>query len=818
VTAIEGGASSDDGGRPLEEPPTGLRAGSRLGPYQIVALLGKGAMGDVYRARDTRLGRDVAIKVLPSALSADPDRLRRFEQEARAASALNHPNILTVHDVGTVGSTPYITMELVEGKTLREMLVSDRLPVKKLLSLVTQLAAGLSKAHAAGIVHRDLKPENVMVTADGAVKILDFGLAKHIKPPEGAIGASVSTLSGETNPGTVLGTVGYMSPEQASGRPVDFRSDHFSLGAILYEMATGRRAFLRKSHAETLAAILRDDPTPIDQSAPAVPAGLQRIIERCLAKDPEDRYGSTRDLLHDLEQLQDRRGREEFHHPVARAWRRPWYVVTAIVLVAAAAGVAVRSRSTDTPPNPGSARSIAVLPFETRAESPDDDYIGDGISEAIITDLAKVPGLAVISPNSAFQYKGRTVDVRRVGTELGVSHVLQGSLQHAGDQLRVNARLTEVSTGLQLWADRFDGPVAGLFELQDQIASKVVGSLRLSLAPEASGHEAAAPTTSPEAYDAYLRGMFRFRKDQWVEAIPLFEQAVALDPRFALAHAALANAYVRKFFYVEPDKQWEERAYAEIEKALSLDRSLGEAHLARGDLIWTLSNGFPHEGAVKEYRRALEANPNLAEAHVALGRLYMHIGLLDKALAELNAALRLDPSQSSAAARIALVYRHQHRPDLVLAQVEKTPHFPYQWVTADALSRLGRPEEGLRLIESELKKDPDNLQARSSDAVLLARAGDRARAEEQITRVKEAASNEPGYSHYHHVQYDIGAAYAMLGDKRQALEWLQKAADEGFPCYPFYDGDSDLAGLRNDPAFVAFMAKLRARWERYQDL
>jgi tetratricopeptide (TPR) repeat protein len=326
------------------------------------------------------------------------------------------------------------------------------------------------------------------------------------------------------------------------------------------------------------------------------------------------------------------------------------------------------------------------------------------------------------------------------------------------------------------------------------------------------------PTTSPEAYDAYLRGMFRFRKDQWVEAIPLFEQAVALDPRFALAHAALANAYVRRFFYLEPDKQWEERAYAEIEKALSLDRNLGEAHLARGDLMWTLSNHFPHEQAVKEYRLALEANPNLAEAHVALGRLYMHIGLLDKALAELNAALRLDPSQSSAATRIASVYHDQHRPDLALAQIEKIPDFPHPWVTADVLSRLGRPQEAFRLIESVLEKDPGDVEARICHAVLLARAGDRARAKEQIARVGQAAGNAPGYSHYHHVQYDIGAAYALMGDNRQALEWLQKAANEGFPCYPFYDGDSDLAGLRDDPAFVAFMAKLRAGWERYQDL
>ena len=356
VTAIEGSRSRRDRGEDFEEPPPALLPGTRLGRYEIESCLGKGGMGEVYRARDTRLGRAVAVKVLPSALLTNPDRLRRFEEEARRASSLNHPNILVVYDVGTVDSAPYITMELIEGQTLAALMASSPPSAKQILSVAVQVASGLAKAHAAGIVHRDLKPQNVMVTADGVVKILDFGLASYV--PRQA-DTTASTISPHTEPGTLLGTVGYMSPEQAAGRTTDFRSDQFSLGAILYELSTGRRAFRQKSDAETLAAILRDQPAPIGESNPEAPAGLQKVIARCLAKDPEDRYGATPDLLHDLEDVRDLARADEVlaasasrSRAAAPIRRLRWLAVglaTALILAAAVAALLLRGISAPAP-------------------------------------------------------------------------------------------------------------------------------------------------------------------------------------------------------------------------------------------------------------------------------------------------------------------------------------------------------------------------------------------------------------------------------------------------------------------------------------
>ncbi|MDQ2979891.1 MAG: serine/threonine-protein kinase, partial [Acidobacteriota bacterium] len=384
-----------------------LSAGTRLGPYEIVAPLGAGGMGEVYRARDTRLGREVAVKILPEALAADTDRLRRFEQEARAASALNHPNIVTIHDAGQEGAVSYIAMELVEGQSLREVLAAGPLPLKKAIDIAAQVSSGLAKAHASGIVHRDLKPENVMVTTDGVAKILDFGLAKLALNPSAKLLSQAETEAGQTEPGILLGTVGYMSPEQAAGRTLDFRSDQFSFGAILYEMLSGRRAFQRATAVETLTAILKEEPLPLATANPAAPEPLRRMVERCLAKDLEDRYASTGDLARDLADVRDRPSETRAApQPVSdrRGFRVGPVAVAALAIALIGGWLLLRARSSSVV-GEGGERSIAVLPLQNVGGRPEDEYFSDGMTESLITDLAKVKGLMVIARNSVFLYK-----------------------------------------------------------------------------------------------------------------------------------------------------------------------------------------------------------------------------------------------------------------------------------------------------------------------------------------------------------------------------------------------------------------------------
>ncbi len=802
-----------------------LAAGTRLGPFEVLAPLGAGGMGEVYRARDTRLGREVAVKVLPSGLSSDPERLKRFEKEARSASSLNHPNIVTVYDIGESGGASFIAMEVVDGQTVRDILAEGALPPKRLLAIAAQVADGLAKAHGAGIVHRDLKPENVMVTRDGLVKILDFGLAK-LTHPEDPSGATQSpTVSGATEPGLVMGTVGYMSPEQALGKPLDFRSDQFAFGSIVYEMATGKRAFARGSAPETLTAIIRDEPEPIGALAPLTPAPLRRIVERCLAKGPDDRYASTRDLARDLQDLRDLTAGSQADaslsgtSPVALPAKRSRPVLLAagavvLALLALASWKLLRpgARPSEAP---GRARSIAVLPFQNFGVKGEDDYFADGMTESLITDLTKIEGMLVIARNSVFQYKGRVVDVKTVGKELGVSYVLEGSVQRFGGRVRLNAQLIDVATGYHLWADRYDREMKDLFVLQDDISGNILAALKLRLTDTASGRSRAAPTQNLEAYDAYLRAMHlyhSFGEGEPDQAIPLFEKAIALDPRFALARAGLALAYRDRLFNRDPRKEWEEKALVEIEKALSLDPNLAEAYSARGQLAWTRFNNYPHERAVHDYRRAIGLNPNLAEAHLWLAVVYWHVGLFEKALEAAAVGGKLDPGQQFF--RTGLIYLYWQKYDLAVQELDKDPDGVTNTWKALALFYLGRDREASALIEEVLKTHARGSNPRSINALLAARSGQTAKAEEQIAL---AIQYDRGLSHFHHVEYNIGVAYALMGRIRQAVEWLGKAAEHGFQCYPFYAADPNLASLRGDPGYKALLRKMKAEWEHYRD-
>jgi TolB-like protein/Flp pilus assembly protein TadD len=774
-------------------------------------------MGEVYRARDVRLGREVALKVLPAEIAGDPQRRSRFEREARAASALNHPNIVTIHGLDTEGELAFIVMERVEGRTLRDTLGGGALPSPAFVSLALQLADGLARAHEAGIVHRDLKPENVMVTAEGRVKILDFGLAKLAPAPAGAPSEmeTAAITAGGTEPGVVMGTLGYMSPEQATGRPLDHRSDQFSLGAILYEMATGRHAFRRSTATESIAAILRDQPEPIAKANPTAPRGAAPIVERCLAKDPAGRYASTRDLARELSALQA-------DGPGKRPDRRVVLLAAGLAALAGALSIALLRNPAAPAPSPTTtpsavpAPALAVLPLQTVGGEAADEYFADGITESILTDVARIPGLLVMARDTAFRYKGQDADPTRVGQDLGVGYVLQGSVQRAAGRLRVNVRLVDTRTGQPVWADRFDREMKDVFEVQDEICAHIVSALRLAMAQTAPRR--GAPTSSLEAHDAYLRGLSFAERFSWLEkdkSIPFLEQAVALDPRFAAAHAALAGQYARKSFSRDPRREWESKAFVSLEKALALDPGLSSPYVTRGNLIFTLANGFHFERAVADYRRALELDPNSAHARSALAGVYLHAGLLDRAREEYRVAEKVSPGAPEIVFRLARIHLYRAEYTEALAELRRSGELARNWQAALALHGLGRFEEAETLVHAlraaKPPQAPDDVAA--SYAMVLAATGRPKEAEREIA---EAIRLGEGSSHFHHAMHGIGAAYALMGRKAEALRWLERAAAEGLPCYPMYAADPNLDGLRGDPAFDAFLAERKAQWERFQ--
>ncbi len=799
-----------------------LAAGFRLGPYEILAPLGAGGMGEVYLARDPRLGREVAIKVLPAEVATDPERLRRFEQEARAASALNHPNVVTVHDIGREGEVAYLAMERIEGSSLRELLAQGPLPVRKLVAVAAQISEGLAKAHAAGIVHRDLKPENLMVSSDGFVKILDFGLAKSLRPLASGSESHAETVERETEPGVLLGTVGYMSPEQAGGRPVDFRSDQFSLGSILYEMATGRQPFRTETAVETLSAILRGDPPPLGQVRPDAPESLRWIAERCLAKDPEERYASTRDLARDLARLRDSLAVRSSSSPAAprtAAARRG--ILAAALLVLLVVGVLLFRGRASRDASTGAEPSIAILPFQNIGGRGEEEYFSDGMTESLITDLAKVPGLLVIARNSVFQYKGRAADVRVVGRELGARYVLEGGVQRTGDSVRVSAQLVDARTGYHVWTDRYDRPMKDLFALQDDISRNVVASLKVALRPAAGSRGAGDPTRDLKAWDFYLRGTAQLNRLEWEEkekGISLLEEAIELDPGFARAHAALATAYAKKAFEGDPEGTWAAKASVEVEKSLSLDPGLADSYLARGNLAWTLQNGFPHSQAIANYRRALELSPNLQPAHKALAGVYYHVGLLDESIDEYRKAARIDPRDVDAIYRIPRIHLYQQKYAEALAGFDATSEFRRDFLKPIALAHLGRREDAVSLASTELTSPAHNRNVERADAastlaVTLALTGD---LESVPELVATAAKNGEGNSHFHHAAYNIATAYALMKREQEAVDWLEKAAAEGMPCYPLFAKDPYLDSLRRDPRFEAFLKRTKNQWEGFR--
>jgi serine/threonine protein kinase/Flp pilus assembly protein TadD len=737
-----------------------LATHTRLGPYEIQARLGAGGMGEVYRARDTRLDRDIAIKVLPEQFAQDPHALARFHREVKAVAVLSHANVLAIYDFGTDHGFTYAVMELLEGETLGSRLKYGVFDWRRAVEVAAAVADGLAAAHAKGIVHRDVKPENVFLTSDGGVKVLDFGLARLTDKGGAARPGEPSAPSLETQPGVVLGTVSYMSPEQVRGEPADARSDLFALGCVLYEMLTGCRPFQAATAAETMAAILHEPPPALSQSGRERPAELDRLILRCLEKDPTRRFLSARDLAAVLRGL----GR------------------SALTVAAAPAGETA-AYGLDTPgPHaaPAMPPSVAVLPFRNMSSDPENEYFSDGLAEELIAALTKVEGLHVASRTSAFAFKGKNEDVRKIGQQLNVRSVLEGSVRKSGNRLRISAQLVNAADGYHLWSETFNRELADIFDIQDEIARSITQALQMVLREKGRPAKEKAPTPDVRAYELYLRGrqfFHQFRKAGFEFALQMFRSAIGLDPAYARAHAGIADCHSLLFTYWEPSADHLRLADEASRKALELAPDLAEAHVARG-LAVALKKEFAE--AEREYEAAARLGPTLFEARYFHGRACLSQGKLAEAARLFEQASQLRPDDYQSLSHLTSVYSGLGRK-----------------ADADAACR-----KALEVVEKHLALHPDDARAWYLGAVACCQAGEAQRGLEWAGRALAMDPDEPV------TLYNVACVYALQGAPEQALDCLEKAVRNGFAHKAWIEHDSDLNSLRDHPRYRALLTRL----------
>jgi serine/threonine protein kinase len=754
-----------------------LAAGTTLGPYKILAPLGAGGMGEVYRARDTRLGRDVAIKVLPAEYAADAERLRRFEQEARAASGLNHPNILVVHDLGTHEGAPYLVTELLEGATLRDRLAGSALPAGKAIELAVQIASGLAVAHEKGIAHRDLKPENLFVTRDGRVKILDFGLAKQLPALASGPQTELPTqdMAHGTQAGVVLGTVGYMSPEQVRGEPADSRSDIFSFGCVLFEMLSGQRAFQRKTAVETLNAILKEDPLPLVSSVGPMPPTLERIVRHCLEKRPEDRFGSATDLHFALQSLPQ----APTFEPAAKE---------------------------------PAEKSIVVLPFENLSPDPENAYFADGLTEEIISDLAKVRALRVISRTSAMLLRGSKKDVPTIARELRVRYALEGSVRRAGQSLRITAQLIDAVADTHLWAEKYTGTFEDVFDMQEKVSRAIVEALRLELTPREHQRMAERPIPNVYVYECYLKA--RQEIWRWVEpsldkAMEYLEQGLRAMPDNPLLLAGVGYVHFQRLNMGMGHKDSVEKAEAFATRALELAPGLPQAHLVLG-LIAAWRRGMI-KVAITHLDQVLSADPNDQDGLKWTGVFYAYLGRLAEAAVMGERVIAIDPMSPMSYMPLMFSYWLDGRLEAALGVLERAskvyPSDPIKLTGVFLLIPMGRHEEAFALAEWAEKDELLTIIHRLALLWRYAFVGEREKALSWLPlQALQACRRDFQYSWF------VACAYVMLDDADSALDWLENAIELGFLNHRYLaEIDPILAPLRGDPRFQALIARAREK-------
>jgi serine/threonine-protein kinase len=828
-----------------------LGPGTRIGRYEIRAHIGTGGMGEVYQAIDVELERVLALKILPNEFADDPDRMRRFIQEARAASSLNHPNILTIYEINHQHTPPFIATEFIDGLTLRKRIKAGPLPIDNALETAIQIASALEAAHAAGIVHRDVKPENVMLRKDGYVKVLDFGLARSTEQHE--VSTEAATLV-NTEAGIIVGTASYMSPEQARGQRVDGRSDIFSLGMVIYEMVAGRSPFIGATNSDIVASILKETPPRLTDLYSETPIELERIVNRALAKDKDQRYQTAAELLADLKRLR--------HNLEFESQKTTTDVPAFLSAGAATAAMPARVATLDQPPaqstaasaiarvpvlrrhlgrnalliaipiivagtylyytrKPRAVESIAVLPFtysnseQADAPGPEANWLSDGITESIINDLSHVPNLKVIARSSVFRYKGQNIDPQVAGNELRVNAVVTGRIVQIGDTLSVQTELVDVRNQTQLWGERYRRKIADVIDLPEDISREISEGLKLELRGDTRKQLVKRYTANPKAYELYWKGRYHWNQrkpDDINQAIKYFQDAIKLDSQYALAYTGLADCYVLGSALQLSPKEAMPLALDATQKALSIDNQLAEAHTSLAKI--KLSYAWDWPGAETEFKQAIQLNPGYATAHQWYGVYLSEMGRHDESIRERTTAQELDPLSLSIATGLGRALFWARRYDESIQRLQTA--LPYDPNYSDTYWSLGlsyeqkhMPVEAIAAFQKaiDLSKSTEVAEGKPEMLACLGHAyamgGKQSEARTTIEKIMKVSGPSTYVS-----SYGVSLIYVALGDKDSAFQWLERAYQERDENFIHLKVDPRLDPIRSESRFQELLRRV----------